>query len=81
MMTDAQHAVIAQLLRSREPSRTAARLVLVDGLTPTAAAAETGITQQAVSNVVGRYKAAHALILAAYGAGAKRRSAPVARNA
>jgi hypothetical protein len=45
-MTGEQHAAIAQLLRSREPSRTAARLVLVDGLTPTAAAAETGITSK-----------------------------------
>ena len=32
-MTQAQFEVVAELLRSREPVRTAARLVLVEGVT------------------------------------------------
>lgn len=52
-MTECQFLALADLLRLREsPSRAAARLVLVDGLAPAAAARAAGTTPQAVSNAL-----------------------------
>lgn len=65
-MTPAQFEVIAKLLRSREPARTAARLVLIDGFAIKDAVAATKMLQPAVSRAVARYRKAHALILTGY---------------
>ncbi len=52
-MTKEQFAALADLLRLRDsPSRAAARLVLVDELTPAEAARAAGTTPQAVSNAL-----------------------------
>lgn len=52
-LTAAQFAALAELLRLRGgASQEAARLVLVDGLTPAEAARQAGTTPQAVSNVL-----------------------------
>lgn len=56
-MTPAQFAALCQLLRVRAgPSRTAASLVLVDGLSQADAARQTGLTPSGVGKVVGRLK-------------------------
>lgn len=57
---------IAKLLRSREPARTSAELVLVKGKAIKDAVAATGMSQPAVSQVVKRYREADALIRNAY---------------
>ncbi|WP_443191416.1 hypothetical protein [Pseudomonas indica] len=52
-MTREQFAALAELLRLRSSaSQEAARLVLVDGLSPSEAARQAGTTPQAVSNVL-----------------------------
>jgi len=65
-MTQAQFEVVAELLRSREPVRTAVRLVLVEGATTKDAADAAGMQSNAVSNALGRYRNAHQKILVAY---------------
>ncbi len=65
-MTHDQFEVLAHLLRAREPAKTAARLVLVDGLPGAAAARQAGVTPQSVSNSLARYRAAEAAICAAW---------------
>ena len=65
-MTTEQFEVLAKLLRSRAPAVTAARRVLVDGVRPSEAARETGMTPAAVSNALARYRAADVLIRQAY---------------
>lgn len=69
-ITAPQFAALADLLSVREPARTAAARVLVDGQRAVDAAAETGLTQPAVSRAVNRYRKAHQALLAGYGAGA-----------
>lgn len=66
-MTRAQFNVVAELLRSREPVRTAARLVLVEGATTKDAAEAAGMQPNAVSNALSRYRNAHKKLLVAYG--------------
>ena len=61
-----QFEVLAQLTRAREPAKTAARLVLLDGLAPADAARETDLSPQSVSNVVGRYRKFDAAVRVAY---------------
>lgn len=56
-MTPEQFNSLAQLLRVRAgKSRTAARLVLVDGLKQAVAARQTGLGPAGVGNVVSRLK-------------------------
>jgi DNA-directed RNA polymerase specialized sigma24 family protein len=58
VMTDGQFDALATLLRLQAGrSREAARLVLVGGLAPSAAAVATGVSAQAVSNAVRRCRA------------------------
>jgi len=65
-LTPAQFWAICQIARTSDPSREAARLVLVYGR-PTAEAAEaTGVLQPSVSRLVGRLRRAHALLSDAY---------------
>lgn len=56
-MTGEQFAAVATLLRMRGPSREAARMVLVDGIAGVAAAEQTGLSAQGVSNAVQRVRA------------------------
>lgn len=65
-MTGEQFDVLAKLLRSRDPAKMAARLVLVDGLTRKAAIEASGVSGPAITQAVRRYKDAHALIQSAY---------------
>lgn len=66
LMTAEQYDVTADLLRTRARTREAARMVLVDGATRTAAAAACGISRQACAYTVKRILAAHGAILDAY---------------
>lgn len=66
-LTPAQFELVAKLLQTKEPARTAARLVLVDGMAVTVAAAQAGVLQPSASRVVKRCRKVHADILAAYG--------------
>lgn len=65
-MTPAQFKVVAELLRSRDPVRSAAKAALVDGVSTSEAAAEAGVSSQSVSNALARFKAAHEKIGSAY---------------
>lgn len=65
-MTLEQFEVLAELLRSREPVKTAARLVLLEGVSTKAAAAATGMKSNAVSNALGRYRRAYKKVATAF---------------
>lgn len=65
-LTRRQFDVIATLLRSREPARTAALLVLVKGKAVKDVVIATQMSQPSVSQAVRRYRDAHALILKGY---------------
>lgn len=65
-MKAAQFEVIAVLISSREPTKSAARRVLVDGIAPADAAREFSISRQSVGNTVARFKSAEMTILTAY---------------
>lgn len=62
----AEFEAIATLISSREPAKSAARHVLVDGIANIEAAREFDLSRQSVSNTVGRFRAAEATILKAY---------------
>lgn len=66
-LTKAQFDLVAKLLQSKEPARTAGRLVLVDGKSVSEAVVATGVLQPSVSRLVRRCREAHADILNAYG--------------
>lgn len=54
-MTDLQFQALAELLSLRSgPAREAARLVMVDGLAPGAAAVQAGVSAASVSNALAR---------------------------
>lgn len=65
-MTPDEFEVIAKLISSREPTKSAARRVLVDGVAPAGAAREVDLAAQSVSNTLRRFRNAEALILTAY---------------
>lgn len=66
-MTPAQFDAIATLIRSRpSPAQNAARLALIEGLTPTDAARQSGCTPQSASNTIRRFRDAAALIESAW---------------
>lgn len=65
-LTPAQFEIVAKLLQTKEPARTAARLVLVEGKTVTAAAAEAGVLQPSASRAVKRCRETHAELIAVY---------------
>lgn len=58
--------VLAQLTRAREPARSAARRVLVDGVSQADAAREFGMSPSALGNAVRRYRGFDADVRAAY---------------
>lgn len=61
-----QFETLAVLLRSTDPSKEAARLVLVEGKSVKDAVAATGVLQPAVSRSVARYREKHRLIVDGY---------------
>lgn len=65
-MTPAQFDVVAELLRSRDPARAVARMVLVEHATTGEAAAHYGVSSQSVSNALARFRSADEKIRAAY---------------
>lgn len=65
-MTQAQFEVVAELLRSREPVRTAVQMVLVEGSAAKEAADATGLAPQSVTNALRRYRNAHKKLRFAY---------------
>jgi len=65
-MTSRQFQVIAKLIRSREPVRSAAYQVLVAGMSGAEAARQAGIKPQQVANTVRRFRVADLEIRAAY---------------
>ncbi|GIK74529.1 MAG: hypothetical protein BroJett021_35170 [Chloroflexota bacterium] len=65
-LTKKQFDLIAKMIQSKEPPKSAAYLVLVKGKTNREAMAKTGISPQSLSNTLGRYRRTHLSILAAY---------------
>ena len=65
-LTKKQFDLIASLIRSREPARTAAHLILVRGKSNPDAMAATGLSAASVSNTLGRYREAHKKICNVY---------------
>ncbi|MEF2270570.1 hypothetical protein V3C40_27640 [Janthinobacterium sp. LS2A] len=65
-MSANQFDVIAELISSREPTRAAARLVLVEGFRPSDAAKRFDLLPQSVNKTLRRFEAAEWLILDAY---------------
>lgn len=66
-LTKKQFDLIAKLIQSKEPPRTAAFLVLVRGKTNQEAIAATGLSPQSVSNALRRYRRTHKELLSVYG--------------
>lgn len=65
-LTKAEFELIAALIRSREPARTAAHLVLVRGKSNQEAIAATGLSPSSVSNTLTRFRSTHAKIAKVY---------------
>lgn len=65
-LTSAQFELLARLLQSKEPARSGARLVLVEGKSNPEAYTQAGISPQSLSNTLGRYRKAHSDICLAY---------------
>lgn len=65
-LTRQEFEVVAKLLQSKEPAKTAARMVLVEGKTISEAATEARVLQPSVSRVVRRCRETHEFILIAY---------------
>ena len=65
-MTGEQFDVLAQLTRAREPARSAAKRVLVDGISQADAAREFDMSPSALGNAVRRYRGFDAEVRAAY---------------
>lgn len=66
LMTPEQFEVVADLIRSREPAKSAARMILLESVRVVDAAEATGISAASASNTATRFRAAHAKILSAY---------------
>jgi hypothetical protein len=61
-----QFDLVARLIRSRDPVRTAAYLVLVKGKSNQDAMSETGVSAASLSNTLTRYRTHHTEILKVY---------------
>lgn len=70
-LTATEFDVVAKLLQSKEPAKTAARMVLVEGVSPAEAARVAGVLPPSVSRAVRRCRETHDFILSAY---AKRKA-------
>lgn len=65
-MTLEQFELLALLLRSRGPTKEAARMVLLSGASGADAARQTGLKPQSVSNTVQRFRHADSAVREAY---------------
>ena len=65
-LTPAQFELIARLIQAKEPAKTGARLVLVEGLSNKDAYTKAGISPQSLSNTLGIYRKVHRDICDAY---------------
>lgn len=65
-LTQQEFDLIAKLIQSKEPPKTAAYLVLVMGKSNQEAIAETGLSAQSVSNTLGRFRRTHKEIYGVY---------------
>ncbi|MBN9424498.1 MAG: hypothetical protein BGO63_11300 [Candidatus Accumulibacter sp. 66-26] len=65
-LTVHEFEVLAKILRSAEPVKTAAGMVLTEGRSVAEAVAATGLLQPSVSRTVKRFRVAQAQILTAY---------------
>jgi len=66
-LTKKQFDLIADLISAKEPTRTAAFMVLVRGKGNQDAISETGLSAQSVSNTLGRFRRTHKAISSIYG--------------
>jgi hypothetical protein len=64
-MTEDQFNVVADLIRSQEPVRSAARKVLLDGVGVTAAARDIGVSPSSASNAARRIRVAFSKVCSA----------------
>lgn len=71
MLTAEQFDTLAALMGAREPVKSAARAVLVDGKPAVEAARAHGVSPQSICNSVSRYRKAQAAIEAAFGGDAR----------
>lgn len=65
-LTKKQFDLIAKLIQSKEPPKTAAFMVLVKGKGNQEAIAATGLSAQSVSNTLGRFRRTHKAISDVY---------------
>jgi transposase len=66
-MTELEFDLIAKLIRSREPVKSAAKLVLVTGLTAPDAARQVGVAYKSCANTVTRFRTTHKEIVKIFG--------------
>lgn len=66
-MTEPEFDLIASLIRSREPAKTGARLVLISKLRNIDAAKEVGVHINSVTNTVARFRSTHKEITKVFG--------------
>lgn len=64
-MTEDQFTVVADLIRSQEPVRSAARQILLEGARVSVAARDAGVSTSSASNTVRRIRAAFSKVCAA----------------
>jgi len=65
-VNEKQFEVLVKILRSKDPAKKAARMVLVDGRAIKDAVAETRMHQPSVSKTVKRFREKHRMIVSAY---------------
>lgn len=65
-LTLPEFEVVAKVLRSEEPGKTAVRMVLVEGRSISEAVAATALLQPSVSRSIKRFRATHNQILEGY---------------
>lgn len=65
-LTPAEFEVIAKFLRSEDPGKTAARLVLLEDKTVKEVVVATGLLQPSISRTVKRFRTTHEQILSGY---------------
>lgn len=65
-ITDDQFRVVADLLRAKEPVRSAVKRVMVDAMAVKKAAESTGLSPAVVSNVLRSFRKLHAKLCFAY---------------
>lgn len=65
-LTKKEFDLIAKLIQSKEPPKTAAFMVLVRGKSNAEARESTGLSAQSVSNTLGRFRRTHKMIWEVY---------------